>query len=195
MSEIKQMLAKAERVEVAAVLFREDFYALAMNPVLDPAIADLEVCWQVVPQRDWTISADDEDNMTAHSPTPYEPPSGWRWVATIALLLITDPKSGNGMYLGRSIWFAMSKVHLTPHVEAFLDFLRDEMGRPSNLGIHHPTQRRPRNHQVEIQAHSVDPHTPAADPASQRVFLVAIYARAIRFACNQNEALFFGFFL
>jgi hypothetical protein len=129
MTHVQQMLAKAERIEVAIVLFTQTFYALEMDPVLDPAIADLEACWQVIPKPSWTISADNEDNMAAESPTPYEPPEGWRWVATIALLLAPDPQSADGMYLGRSIWFAMSKLHLPRHIEAFLDFLRDEMGR------------------------------------------------------------------
>jgi hypothetical protein len=74
MSEIRQLLAKAQRVEVLTVLVRKDFY-MAMEPMLNPAINDLEgECWRLQPQPGWTITADGEDNMTAHATEPCEPP-------------------------------------------------------------------------------------------------------------------------
>jgi hypothetical protein len=117
-----EMLAKAERVEVAIVLFREDFLALAMKPELDPAMKDLDECWRIEPKPGWTVTTDDEDNMTALATEPFEPPAGWRWVATMALVLIPNPGGPPGMCFGLGTWFAMAGVNPTPRMEAFLDF-------------------------------------------------------------------------
>ncbi len=130
MSKIQQVLAKAERVEVMAVLFRPDFYAMALEPELNPALNDLQgECWRMEPQPAWTVTADSDDNMTTHATEPYEPPADWRWVATMALVLIPKRSGAPGMCCGRGIWFPMAGVNPPPQVEAFLDFLCDEMLR------------------------------------------------------------------
>jgi hypothetical protein len=91
MSEIQQLLAKALHVEVMTVLFRKDFHDLAKEPAHDVAMIDLEgECWRLQPQPDWTITADSEDNMTAHATEPYKPPADWCWVATMALVLVPE---------------------------------------------------------------------------------------------------------
>lgn len=139
MGEIQEMLAKAVRVEVLTVLFRKDFSAMAMEPTLDPALNDLEgECWLMEPQPVWTVTADNDDNMTAHSTEPYEPPACWRWVATIALVLIPEPCGPQGMCFGRGIWFPMAGINPPQQIEVFLDFLCDEMVRRANLKCDRP---------------------------------------------------------
>lgn len=44
MSEIQELLAIANHIEVSVVLFRNDFCGMAMEPELDPKVADLEEC-------------------------------------------------------------------------------------------------------------------------------------------------------
>jgi len=127
MSEIQEMLAQATSVEVLTVLFRTDFYCLVMEPMLDPVVADLEECWQLMPQTGWMITADGDDNITAHSPERYEPTAGWRYVATMALVLIPQPGGPVGMSCARGLWCAMAGEKLPPQVEEFLDFLCTEM--------------------------------------------------------------------
>jgi hypothetical protein len=134
MSEIQRMLAKAARVDVATVLFRNDFYGLGMEPIHNPAMNDLEAeCWRMEPQPGWTITADSEDNMTAHAPEPYDVPQGWRYVATMAVVLIPDPNRTDGMCFGRGMWFPMAGINPTPQIESFLDFLRDETMRRAKV--------------------------------------------------------------
>ena len=114
MSEIQRMLANATRVDVAIVLFRDDFYDAAMEPVHNPAMNDLEECWRMEPKPGWTITADREDKMTAQAPEPYDLPKGWRYVATMAVVLIPDPNRTDGMCCGRGIWFPMAGINPTP---------------------------------------------------------------------------------
>jgi len=139
MAEIRRILAKAERVEVLTVLFRNDLYALAMEQKLDPAVSDLEgECGRMEPQPGWTIAADSDDNITAHSTEPYEPPADWRWVATMALVLIPEGSGAPGMCCGRRVWFPMAGVDPPPQVEAFLDFRCDEMLRRAKVKCDRP---------------------------------------------------------
>jgi hypothetical protein len=142
MSEIQEMLAKAQRVEVLTVLFRNDLYALAMEQKLNPAVNDLEgECWRMQPQPGWTITADSDDNMTAHAAEPYEPPDDWRWVATMALVLIAERSGAPGMCCGRGIWFPMAGINPAQQIETFLDFLCDEMLRRAKVKAERPSNR------------------------------------------------------
>jgi hypothetical protein len=134
MTEIQRMLANATRVDVAIVLFRNDFYDLAMEPVHNPAMNGLEgECWRMEPQSGWTITADSEDNMTAPEPEPYDLPQGWRYVATMAVVLIPDPNRTDGMCFGRGMWFPMAGINPTPQIQSFLDILRDETMRRAKV--------------------------------------------------------------
>jgi hypothetical protein len=129
MREIQEMLANSKRVEVGIVLFRSDFYDLEMKAELDPSVADLEECWRVEPKPGWTVVADDQGNMSAEATERYEPPAGWQWVATVALVLTPGPNRPDGMCWGRGLWFPMAGVNPRPHMETFLAFLCDEMIR------------------------------------------------------------------
>jgi hypothetical protein len=130
MSEIQEMLANANRVEVSIVLFRDDFDRLEMEPELDAKVADLDDCWRVEPKPGWTVVADDQGNMSVDAPERYEAPAGWRWVATLALLLVPERGSSDqAKCRGYGLWFAMAGVHPPPHLEAFFEYLRDEMLR------------------------------------------------------------------
>lgn len=131
MSEIQQLLARAERVEVVVVLFRNDFY-LAMTPTANPSLHDLEgEYWKMEFQPGWTITADNEDSLTANSTEPYEAPAGWRWVATMALVLIPEPTGPPGKCFGHGIWFPMAGIDPTPQIEAFIGFLCTAMEKIS----------------------------------------------------------------
>jgi len=142
MAEIQRLLAKAQRVEVLTVLFREDFYAMATEQKLNPAINDLEgECWRMQPQPGWTTTADGEDNMTAHAAEPYEPPACWRWIATMALVLIPEPCGPPDMCFGRGIWFPMAGINPPQQIEVFLDFLCDEMVRRAKVNAERPSNR------------------------------------------------------
>jgi len=66
--------------------------------------------------------------MRAHATEPYEAPAGWNFVATMALVLTPHP-SGTPGYQGRGLWFRMAEVIPTPPMEAFLEYLCDEMLR------------------------------------------------------------------
>jgi hypothetical protein len=121
-------------------LLRNDLYALTMEP--EPEMNDLEgECWRMEPQPAWTVTADSDDNMTAHSTEPYEPPDDWRWVATMALVLIPERSGAPGMCYGRGIWFPMAGVNPTPQVEDFLAFLCTEMVRRAKLKAERPLTR------------------------------------------------------
>jgi hypothetical protein len=130
MGQIKELLASTKTIEVAIVLFRDDFFVRAMQAEPEPAIEDLEECWRVEPKPGWTVTADDQDIMTAHAAESYTPPAGWRFVATMALLVVPYyPNRVDGLCAGRALWFPMLGVNPTPRIERFLAFLCNHMLR------------------------------------------------------------------
>ena|SRR5579872_4137274 len=129
MGRIKELLARTKTVEVAIVLFRDDFFIRAMQPEPEPAVKDMEECWRVEPKPGWTVTADDQDIMTAHAAEPCEAPAGWQWVATMALLVVPYPNRVDGLCSGRALWFPMVGVDPTPRIERFLAFLCNHMLR------------------------------------------------------------------
>jgi hypothetical protein len=92
-TEIQRMLETAVSMEVGIVLARDDFYAALQAPVPDPTKFDKTVAWKIEPKEGWTVSADNEGNLTTVGTPSYKPPVGWHWVGTIALISNEKPSA------------------------------------------------------------------------------------------------------
>jgi hypothetical protein len=95
---MKVKLARAEKIEVGVVLFRDDFYRLIMGQNRDRnqleaaalQAARLNECWKAEPKDGWGVESDDEGNCTTLATEPYEAPAGWRWVAVMGVMHLPD---------------------------------------------------------------------------------------------------------
>lgn len=72
--------------------------------------------------------------MSAQATEQYEAPEGWRWIASLLLILVpVRANSDQGKCRAYGLWFAMAGVHPPPHLEAFFEYLCDEVLRRAEI--------------------------------------------------------------